>query len=394
MAAEDVQQRTGGTTSPAAPGRITSLDWVRGWLLVVSVAVNSLWAAPAWFGHAPWAGVHPVDLVFPVFATLSGCGLGFALRRRVAASPLVRRVLVLLVAGLLYNAVTSGRWDVGTWRLTGVLQLYAVVVVALSLGHLLTRTWRGWALLTACLAAAHTALLSAWGAGCPGGELTAGCNPSGAVDPALLGAAHVYGQGALGHDPEGVVAVAGALVSAAAGATVAHLLLRLRGAPGRGPPLLVLLVLALAAGLLGVGVLAGSLPPLLGGADVPAMKRLWTAPFALPVAAGVALALLAGHVLLDRPATGAVLRGASWPLVALGRNSLLVYFGSHVLTAVLGRADAADPAAPAPDERAGAALAGALGLGEHPQVVWTVALVVAWTALACVLHARRLYLRP
>ncbi|GAB7192604.1 hypothetical protein NUM3379_33130 [Kineococcus sp. NUM-3379] len=386
--------------------RLASLDWARGWMLVVSVAVNSLWAAPEWFGHARWEGVHPVDLVFPVFVTLSGCGLAFAMHRRVRARPLLRRFLVLLAAGLLYNAVTTSgpdprAWDPATWRVTGVLQLYAGLVVLVSLGHLLTRTWRGWALLAALAAAAHTALLSGWARGCPGGVLTRGCNPSGAVDPVLFGAAHVYGGGAAGHDPEGVVALLGAFVSAAAGAAVGHLLLSVRErASGTvrkraaGPAAAAGPVLALAVALAAAGLLAAVLPPLLGGGPVPAMKRLWTAPFALPVAAAVAVALLAGHLLLDRERTSRALRAASWPLLALGRNSLLVYFGSHVVTALLLRrpegADGGAGRGPAPVERAAAAVA----VAGHPQVTWTVLAVVAWTALACLLHTRRLYLRP
>ncbi|PPK93535.1 putative acyltransferase [Kineococcus xinjiangensis] len=387
---------SGGTTT-TGPARITSLDWVRGWMLVASVAVNSLWWAPEWFEHAHWAGVHPVDLVFPVFVALSGCGLALAMHRRVQVRPMLRRVLVLLAVGLLYNAVTTHgldtrSWDPATWRLPGVLQLYAVLVTLVALGHLLTRTWRGWALLTAAAATAHTALLAGWAAGCPGGELTRECNPSGGVDTAVFGAAHVYAAGQAGHDPEGLVAIGGALVSAAAGATTGHLLLARRAArpPGRGPGTAVLPVLGLAAALLAAAVLTSQAPAWLGAAEVPAMKRLWTAPFALGVGAGVALALLAGHLLLDRARTGAALRASAWPLVALGRNSLLVYFGSHVVMALLLERPEGAPDGPSTAERA----ANAVAVAGHPQATWTVLAVLAWTALACLLHSRRLYLRP
>ncbi|NAZ86045.1 heparan-alpha-glucosaminide N-acetyltransferase domain-containing protein [Kineococcus indalonis] len=369
--------------------RLRGLDAVRGAMLVVSVAVDSLLSAPAWFGHAPWAGVHPSDLVFPVFVTLTGCGLGFAMHRRTRVRPLARRVLVLLAAGLLYEALTSGRWDPATWRATGVLQLYALVVAAVALGHLLTRTWRGWLVLTAALAAAHTALLAAWAGTCPGGALTRACNPSLALDVGLLGP-HAYAGGALGHDPEGLVAALGALVSAGAGATVGHLLLSVRDAPrGRraGPRAAVLPVLAVAAVLAALGALAAAVPAA-AGVGVPALKRLWSAPFALPVAAAVACALLLGHLLLDRPGTGAAARAAARPLVALGRNSLLVYFGSHVAMALLRRAT--DGGGRSLAERAAAAVA----VGGHAQVPFTVLTVLCWTALATWLHHRRLYLRP
>ncbi|UNX54697.1 heparan-alpha-glucosaminide N-acetyltransferase domain-containing protein [Georgenia sp. TF02-10] len=366
---------------------------MRGVMLIASVSVNSLWAAPEWFEHAPWDGVHPLDLIFPVFVTLTGCGLAFAMHRRINVRPLVRRVLVLLLVGLLYNAVTVNAWDPATWRFSGVLQLYAVVVAVMTLGHLLTRSWRGWALLTAASAGAHTLLLATWARGCPGGALTLECNPSGALDTALLTPAHMYAGGLLGHDPEGVVAISGALVSAAAGATVGHLLLSLRSRqtperPWRGGAVATVSLGALGVGLVGAALLLVQLPAWLGGSPLPVMKRLWTAPFALEVAAGVVLALLVAHLLLDRPALPRPLRAVSWPLIALGRNSLLVYFGSHVVMALLMRPPA--PGEPGLAEQLGHDIA----IAGHPQVTWTVLAVLAWMALACLLHQRRIYLRP
>jgi len=368
-------------------GRLTSLDVVRGLMLVVSVAVNSLLVTPGWFEHAEWTGVHGLDLVFPVFVTLTGCGLGFAMHRRTDVGGLARRVVVLVVVGLLYNALVLDRWDLATWRLPGVLQLYAAVVAVVALGHLLTRSWRGWALATVLLAVAHTTLLAVWATGCAGGALTPDCNPSGALDVAVFGAPHVYAAGDLGHDPEGLVSVLGALVSAAAGATVGHLLLSVRDA-GRGPRAAVLPVAALAAGAAVLGWLAAVVPGFLTGTDVPAMKRLWSAPFSLPVAAGVAVVLLLVHLALDRPGTPAAARAATWPLVALGRNSLLVYFGSHVVTSLLLQDVDAGSAS------AAQRLATAVSVGGHDQLSLTVLAVLAWTALAAVLHRSRIYLRP
>ena len=115
---------------PTSRARIASLDAARGLMLLWSVTSVSLLAAPTWYEHAPWAGVHPVDLVFPVFVTLSGCGLAFANRRRTPVGPLVRRIVVLLAFGLLYNTVVAMSSKGGSpwpgWghlRLTGVLHL-------------------------------------------------------------------------------------------------------------------------------------------------------------------------------------------------------------------------------------------------------------------------------
>ena len=62
-------------TRRAPSPRIASLDLVRGVMLIASVGVNSLIVTPEWFDHARWESVHPIDVIFPVFVTLSGAVL-------------------------------------------------------------------------------------------------------------------------------------------------------------------------------------------------------------------------------------------------------------------------------------------------------------------------------
>ena len=357
-------------------------------MLVASVAVNSLLATPEWFGHAVWNGVQPEDVIFPTFVTLTGCGLGFALHRGVRVWPLLRRAAILIAVGLLYNALALHRWDGDTWWLTGVLQLYAGVVLVLGLLHLITRPWVGWAVITVVLAAAQTALYAVWAFGCPDRALTPECNPSGVIDTVVFGAAHVYHQGAAGHDPVGLVALLGALISASAGATAGHLLLGLR-ARNRpvGPVAAVLPLLAVASACVLLAQLCIWLPQLAGVPDPLVMKRLWTAPFGLRVAAGAILAVLVGHLVMDRASVGPFVRVTAWPLVALGQNSLVVYFGSHALTAVL---DWPTPVGVTVRQQ----LAESVAVGGHVQLTWTIAAVLGWTALACVLRRAGIFLRP
>ena len=370
--------------------RIASLDLVRGLMLVANVAVNSLLVTPGWFDHARWASVHPIDLLFPVFVTLSGCGLAFAMHKTVKVGPMARRALVLLAVGLLYTAIVLNSWALDVWRVTGVLQLYAVVVAVLGLLHLVTKSWRGWAVITAALAVAHSALMTGWAERCVGGVLTRACNPSGAIDPLVFGAPHIYLQGAAGHDPEGLVAILGALVSAAAGATVGHLLLSVRKrslSRGSGVIAAVPPVVSLAVAFLALGLLLACAPTMIGAEPIPVMKRLWTAPFALLLASGTTVALLLGHLLVDRPATGLTLQRMSYPLLALGRNSLLVYFGSHVLMSVLRR--------PLPNgSSAVETAASAIAILGHQQATWTFVALLFWVLLASLLHRHRIYLRP
>ncbi|MFV0407818.1 MAG: hypothetical protein ACK5LN_13525, partial [Propioniciclava sp.] len=320
--------------------RLVSLDWARGWLLVITIAVNSALVTPPWLKHAVWDTVMPVDLVFPAFVTLSGCSIAFALSRRVQVGSAARRVIVLFALGLLYNAMMSRSFDWATLRITGVLQLYAVLVAGMSLAHLITRTWRGWALITVGVTVTHSIVLASSAQHCPTGTLTQECNPSAGIDERVFGAAHLYAQGAAGHDPEGLVSILGALVSASAGATLGHLLLALRrrrAGSSAIPWADAVPLLLVTAGLFGLAIVILAGTPVIFGVELPVMKRLWTAPFALFVASGTAVVLLLGHLLLDWGGDRRVLRIGSYPLEALGRNSLLVYFGVHLLTSLLGQ---------------------------------------------------------
>ncbi len=370
--------------------RIASLDWARGWMLVASVTVNSLLVTPAWFNHAPWQGVHPIDIIFPVFVTLSGCGLAFALRNRVAVRPMLRRFVVLMIVGLVYNAIVEWSLNVFTWRITGVLQLYAVLVVVIGLMHLVTKTWKGWAVLTVLLAFVHTIILSVYATGCPSGVLTRFCNPSGPVDSLFLTPAHMYGQGVAGHDPEGAIVILGALISAAAGATVGHLLLALarrQQETGKGPENAILPLVAVSLSFLVLTQILRFTVPVWLGVELPMMKRLWTAPFALTIAAGTTILLLVGHLLLDRRVVPPLVTRTSYPLLSLGRNSLLVYFGSHVLMSLLNRPIGSRPSIGQAFASLWPSMAGA-------QIAWTAVLLLFWTSLAVWLHNRKIYVKP
>ncbi len=376
-----MQARGSAGRTPAAsasrPGRIVSLDWVRGLFLCGSVATVSVLAPrPAPLVHAEWSGVTVQDLVFPLFVTLSGAGLAFAYRNRVGWGPTIRRSLVLLVAGLAYTMVAAGEVDLTTLRWTGALQVYAVLVLVVGLLHRVARGPKAWVAVTLAVAVVHTLLLAGWQSGCPGGELTPQCNPSLDIDAALLGTAHMYAQGSLGHDPEGLVGILGALLTASVGAVAGHLALSARGTR-RAPAYLL--------GWAGVTFLA----TLVAVQALPAMKRLWTTPFALGAGALGVVLLALGMALLDVPAGRAWSRlrgGLSWPLVAMGRNSLLVYFGSHLLMILLLRYGGETSYA----ER----IAGLVEVGGMPRASFVVAMVLGWAALAAVLHRRRIYLRP
>lgn len=366
-------------TPPATgrPGRITSLDFIRGLMLCWSIT-SVAWLAPRpdYMVHATWIGVRAEDTIFPLFVTLSGCGLAFAYRNRVGWTATLRRSVVLLAVGLSFPIIESGSVDPSTLRWTGPLQVYAVLVLAVGLLHLVARGPAAWAALTLTAAAAQAWFLHAWQQGCPGHQLTPECNPSRVVDGAWLGTAHMYAQGRLGHDPEGAVAILGAFVVASVGVTAGHLMLRGRGSL-RGP----LLTVAWAVVVLGAAVAASQF--------LPAFKRLWTTPFALGVGGAGVAALAAGMTLLDLPGPAAWqrLRGRlALPWVAMGRNSLLLYFGSHIVCEML-LLRGGDPSA-------AMRLADTIAVAGHPRATYWALMLAGWALLAWVLHRRRIYLRP
>lgn len=359
--------------------RITSLDVARGMFLIVSVlSASVIPPVPGWLQHPSWFGVTFYDLIFPLFVTLSGVGLAFAYRRANSWPTTARRVIVLVLVGVLYTAVYGNHYELSSLRFTGVLQLYAVLVLLSALLHTVTRTARGWAVITVVTAVLGTIAFLWFQGRCIGDVLTPTCNPSAVIDSRIFGA-HMYAEGLRGHDPEGIVAICGAFLTAAAGTTAGHLALDAR-AGSRRVGLVRIAVWTMFCAALGSG-LALVLEP---------FKRLWTPSFALLAGAlGLAIFLVAFAVFdvyLERTRGRPTQDRIGWPLVALGRNSLLVYFGSHLTSALLLRYGADTSYA----ERIGDSLSWLGG----PQVAFALTSLALWWMVAAVLHRREIYIRP
>lgn len=358
--------------------RIGSLDTARGIFVVVSLcAVAVLEPRPGWLTHAAWFGITPIDIVFPTFVTLSGCGLAFAYGRSVAARQTARRCIVLLMAGLTYNALTSPeRIDLATMWVTGPLQTYALLVLVVALIHLAVRNHVGWGIVTFAVSGVWAFLLFRFGQRCPGSSLLPECNPSAIVDSRVFGV-HMYERGVSGHDPVGLVAFVGTFITAAAGVTAGHLIQAFR----RRPNLLASLLAGWACAGGGVGLALGSW--------VPSFKRLWTPSFGLQMAAlGLALLCIC-YVAIDLPRAPRLRRVGSvlsWPLVGLGRNALLVYFGSHVLVVLLIRSTGSGSGRTMADD-----LASALAIWGPSHLGLVVPNLLAWGLLAASLHRSRVY---
>lgn len=330
---------------------------------------------PEWLNHARWLGLTVYDFIFPLFVTLSGIGLAFAYRRSVSVAVTARRVVVLLVVGLVYNALMAGVVDPATLRYTGTLQAYAVLVLVSALLHVRFKTSGAWAVITLLLGLVYTVVLLGYARSCPGAALTPECNPSLALDSWLFGP-HMYSGGTRGHDPEGVVALLGVLTTASAGTTAGHLALDARE-HGWSWGLGRLLAWTIALAVVGAALIQVLEP----------FKRLWTPPFALMAASLAVLLFAIAYILIDRPvrnaALGRVRAALVWPLQGVGRQSLLVYFGSRLTAALLQRHGGEVPYAQQWAER--------LAFLGGPQVGFALVFTSAWVALAMLLHAAKIY---
>ena len=361
-------------TAPSVVRRARGLDVLRGlvvgWLLVVVHTPTS-----GLRGHAPWFGWDHSDVFFPLFVLVAGMGLALQARERWRWGRLLRRFVSLLVLGLLVNAWLGAGADVSQLRVTGVLQRIALVGLADALvAAALRRSWP--AVLGASLVTAlgWGLLLRTASADCPGGLPTPeGCGTFVELDRALFGPAHVYAAGALGHDPEGLASTLGALSTFLAGYAAAALLHRLRERPAG----------TRAAALLAMAGLWAAAWPLLAQLQ-PVAKRLWTPAFSAAHAA-LGIAVLALCVLVFDSARPAwltrALDGLSWPLVALGRNALVLWIGVFVVGHVLLTTPV-----------------GGVPLGEHllaerGPVGFFALTAGGWLALASAMHAARWHVR-
>lgn len=358
--------------------RLTSLDWARGILILANlIAISYVFPASDQLRHPEWLGVTLLDVIFPTFVLLSGCGLAFAYARRVSLRRTLRRMVLLFGGGLVYTAIITDTTQLSELRIFGPLQVYAVLVPVVALLHLVLHRVRAWAMTTVVFALGWTAVTYAFNSSCPTGIPTRSCNLSATIDLELFPAAQLYRQGAVGHDPEGVAAMVGAFVTLMVGVTAGKILLAGRRQPTSATLTHLVGWLVLVVGL---GAVTAQL--------VEPFKRVWSPSFAL-LSATIGLALLiVGYVLHDQPAP-------SWwqqrrsrvaePFVALGRNALVLYFGSHIVQHLLYTTG--DPSV-----ASWLRSTSLIGVGD---LRWLAALVFvsAFVALGWVLHRRRIYIR-
>ncbi|WP_419863178.1 heparan-alpha-glucosaminide N-acetyltransferase domain-containing protein [Candidatus Poriferisodalis sp.] len=314
---------------PSRRARFASVDTFRGLLLIGMVFTPSTAVGDhfAFLRHAEWDGITMNDWIFPAFLVTSGLSLSFLLRNPSKSATyrrLTRRLILLVVLGIAYNAYGTSWFDISELRFTGVLQMIGIAGAVGAAVVLASRAMFGedkmWLLITV----ASVGLL-AYGLGLefiacdPVGR----CSPYFEIDRAVLTDSHVYRAGGAGWDPEGLV------LSIASSAFVlygysAGMVIRRIGQSDRRQT--VRQIGTLAGACLAAGLIASAwmLPN----------KRLLTPSFALLVS-GSALVVVCGiYLLIDTgggPTLDRVRRGVTWPIIAFGRNAIIVYLFERVL---------------------------------------------------------------
>src|SRR5215831_6052139 len=137
-----VSHGTSEVVSSTPMQRIMSIDALRGADMFFIVGMEEVFEALSKMipmspslndrlQHAPWAGFHFYDLIFPLFAFIIGTSLVFSLSKSVAIEgrgattlKILKRSLILFILGVLYYEGIGG--GIQHIRILGVLQRLAL----------------------------------------------------------------------------------------------------------------------------------------------------------------------------------------------------------------------------------------------------------------------------
>jgi predicted acyltransferase len=315
--------------------RLRSLDVFRGLTMAGMVIVNNPgdWGTVYWpLLHAEWHGWTPTDLIFPFFLFIVGAAIPLGSRQGHFWARVLRRTAIILIVGWLLAAFPYFR--LSTLRIPGVLPrialcyLAAASVVRLA-GEDTRRVRRVSVLGVAVLLLGYWFLMARVAPpGGVAGDLSPAGNLGAWLDRTLLGG-HLWRQD---WDPEGLLSTAPAIATTLLG-VLAGVFLREATSPRH--------VVRRLAGWGLAGVLAG----LAWHVVFPINKALWTSSYVLFTGGAAAAALAACYAWVDAAPTDHV-RRRSEPLVALGRNALLLFAASALVAKTLLYLHWPDPSQP------------------------------------------------
>ena len=312
------------------PGRIMSLDLLRGLTIGFMILVNNNGSSAAYaqLKHSAWNGFTLTDLVFPTFLFLVGVSTVFSTASRLARGDsrqslflhTLRRAVILFLLGLLVNSFPHFHWH--TLRIYGVLPRIAICYFVVATLYLINPKWKNKAALAVALLVGYWALMRfvpVPGYGTPGRDvplLDPDRNLVAWLDRHIFAASHLYERT---RDPEGLLSTLPALATTLIG-LLTGLWLRTKR--------------TLAEKMRGIAIAGASCVVLgwLWNFTFPINKKLWTSSFVL-FAVGLGLLLMALLIWMFDGRSGERWKRSALltPLLVFGTNAITAYVFSELL---------------------------------------------------------------
>jgi len=305
-----------------APGRLISLDAMRGFTIGAMILVNYPGSWDAVYQpleHAEWNGLTPTDLIFPFFLYIVGVSIALSytklLKKDTPYGDLYKKIifrsLKIFAVGLFLSLLPT--FDLMHIRITGVLQRISIVFLCCSFIFLKTS-------IKTQLALGAITLITYWGVmtliPTPGTGvvmLERGANLAAWVDSKLLPG--IMWQGTW--DPEGILSTFPSIVSGITGLLAGHLLLSQRTSHEKA---ILLMVFGFSAAAIGY----------CWGLTFPVNKNLWTSSYVMVTSGLASLTLGTMYYVVD------IRKQTKWtmPGIIFGANAIAIYFLSDVISYV------------------------------------------------------------
>lgn len=376
-------QSTPAPAPPAAPSRLLSLDVFRGLTIAGMILVNNpgSWSAIYWpLAHAEWHGWTPTDLIFPFFLFIVGVSMALSFAGRIkrgdTRAALLRHACVrsALIFAIGLGMAGFPYYRLATIRIPGVLQRIAVCYVFASLALLLLKR-RGIVITTALLLMSYWALMMLVPVpGFGAGRLDVDGNLAAYIDRQVL----------LGHiwkptwDPEGILSTLPAIATALLGTLLGQFLL---SKPSPREAVRTMLLWGAA------GLAAGQLWHFV----FPINKNIWTSSYVI-FTAGFALVILGlCYWVID------VKSWRAWaaPFVWYGMNPLALFVFSGLLARMMGIWKATNSAGQSVSLKAYIydSFFVPLASPKNASLLFALAYVAFWLAIAFVLYRRKIFIK-
>lgn len=317
----------------SAPGsRLYSLDALRGfdmfWIIGAEEIFHSLailTGYPLWVGmaeqltHPAWNGFHFYDLIFPLFLFLAGVATPYSVGRDLENGKtrkellfrVIRRGLLLVLLGIVYNNGLKFRASIDDYRLCSVLARIGLAYMFANIIYLYSKQTVQ-AIWFVVLLVAYWLLLKFNSApGFAPGDLSMEGNFASYIDRSIL-PGRLYLKI---HDPEGLMSLVPSISTALLGIMTGSLL---KNSPKTKKEKVVYMALA---GIISISI------ALIWNLDFPINKNLWTSSFVMLVG-GLSLILLSlFYYIID------VLGYKKWAFFfkVIGMNSILIYVSGRVI---------------------------------------------------------------